>query len=349
VPIRVSSSEQIDKLVSDLDSDSAVAREAAAARLAVIGSRAVDRLIAAATAAGKGIEACAAAWRTLEAIGDARALEPALATVATEPRPAAVAIAAIGVARVFMTGSRGAAVVDALTMAALDRMRPDAVRIAALQALGDLDRATIAPLLTSLAADPSPAVREHASTRQKKRRRLGVRPAASPEPDPERVLTDAAEGGLGDNPAALRTAIRHAGATIALPLLQRIVERVREREGGEPARAAEWQLARAAAHQALADRGSRLALYDLRESLDRANGALPVELLAPLNRIGDASCLEAIAAAHASARDAWCRQQLARTFYLIVDRERLTQRHALLKKIGRRWPGLGRDRAGSLQ
>jgi hypothetical protein len=351
VPIRVSSTPQIDKLLCDLASTSAVAREAAAARLTVIGPRAVGRLIAAATADGTSSDAAkaAAAWRTLEAIGDVRALEPALQTIRTPARPAAVTVAAIGAARTFLKGSHGHAVVEALTIAALDRTRPDAVRVAALQALNDLERATLAPLLRSLAADPSLAVRDHAATKQKTRRRLGTPRAVAPEADYERILNEAADGRLGDDPAAIRVAIHNAGATIALPTLQRVVERIREREGAEPTRAAEWQLARAAAHQALADRGSRLALYDLRESLDRAAGRLAVEFLAPLNAIGDASCLEAIAAAHAAAIDAWWRQQLTRTFFLIVERERLTQRHAVLKRIGRRWPALGGARAGSSQ
>src|SRR5207245_1063273 len=119
-----------------------------------------------------------------------------------------------------------------------------------------------------------------------------------------------------------------------------IVERVREREGAEPAaRRDEWRLARASAHQALAIRGSRLALYDLRETLETAKGRLPVEFLAPLALIGDASCLEAIAAAHAAAGDTWWRQHLADAFYAIVTRERLT-RSTILRKIVKRGSAL---------
>jgi hypothetical protein len=92
---------------------------------------------------------------------------------------------------------------------------------------------------------------------------------------------------------------------------------------------------------ALAQRGSRLALYDLRESLETAKGPLPVEFLAALTLIGDATCLEAIAAAHAraKAKDAWWREHLARAFRDIVGRERLTKRHAALRRIEKRWPG----------
>ncbi|MGH9139797.1 MAG: hypothetical protein ACRD2I_01500, partial [Vicinamibacterales bacterium] len=103
----------------------------------------------------------------------------------------------------------------------------------------------------------------------------------------------------------------------------------------------QWRLARAAAHVTLAQRGSRLALYDLRDSLEAARGPLPVEFLAAITLIGDASCLEAIAAAHARARpkDAWWRRHLAEAFQTIVKRDQLTRRHAAMKKIEKRWPG----------
>ena len=109
-------------------------------------------------------------------------------------------------------------------------------------------------------------------------------------------------------------------------------------------------MARASAHLALAGRGSRLALYDLRESLERAAAPLPVGFLEALLQIGDASCLEAIAAAYVQAPGSsrgsadWWRRQLARAFHTIVKREGLTPRHQLIRKIAKRWgdaaPGL---------
>jgi hypothetical protein len=154
-------------------------------------------------------------------------------------------------------------------------------------------------------------------------------------------VTQAAERGLSDDPSALRRAMSQAGDAVSLPLLLRIVERVREREAAEPAGLRdEWTMTRAAAHVALASRGSRLALYDLRESLAAATMPLPVEFLAALSLVGDASCLEAIAAAHAKARNAWWRQHLADAFRTVVVRERLTRRHAVMKKIAKRWPAM---------
>ena len=56
--------------------------------------------------------------------------------------------------------------------------------------------------------------------------------------------------------------------------------------------------------------------------------------------MGDASCLEPIAAAHAAARDIWWRQHLTEAFYAIITRERITSRSAVLKKIAKRFPAL---------
>jgi hypothetical protein len=123
-------------------------------------------------------------------------------------------------------------------------------------------------------------------------------------------------------------------------VILRVLDRVREREGSQPAAAREqWRLTRAAAHVALANRGSRLALYDLRESLETAKTPLPVEFLAALTSIGDTSCLEPIANAYSSAKDDWWRDHLARVFREIIAREKLTRRHAALRRIEKRWPG----------
>jgi hypothetical protein len=210
------------------------------------------------------------------------------------------------------------------------------VRLAALGSLADLDVSTIAPLLTALAADKSAAVRAHAGAEEERRRDDASHPAE--------MLTRAADQGPADDAGALRQAIMHAGRKAALPKLLKIVERVREREASEPpARRPEWTAVRAAAHLALAQRGSRLALYDLRESLEGA-AQLPVEFVAALSLVGDAGCLEAIASAYARSagggrtRDDWWRQHLADAFGTIAGREKITRRHAVMKKIAKRWP-----------
>jgi len=330
VAIKASSSKQIDALIADLSAGSAVTRETAVARLTLLGARATDRLIAAAQGVPSS-DGQAAAWRALEGIGDTRALEPALAALAEPHLAPAVGAAAAGVARLHLRGARGARAVDRLATVLLDRTRHETVRLAALRALQELEPATIAPIVAALVDDPSAAIRAEASVKDSR--------ATGGAADLATLLTRAADGILPDDPGALRRALSREGADLSLPRLLRIVERVREREGAEPARLRdEWRLARAAAHVALAGRKSRLALYDLRESLDGAGTPLPVEFLAALSMIGDASCLEAIAGAHARAKDAWWRHHLADAFYTIVQREKLTSRHAIMKKIQKRWP-----------
>jgi hypothetical protein len=96
---------------------------------------------------------------------------------------------------------------------------------------------------------------------------------------------------------------------------------------------------RAATHLALAQRNSRLALYDLRETIESSRERIPVEFFAAVTAIGDTTCLEPIAGAYSQARDDWSRRQLADAFRAIIGREKLTRRHAVAKKIEKRWPG----------
>jgi hypothetical protein len=336
VPIKASSARQIETLIADLGSGRASAREAAVARLTLVGARAVDRLLLLLDSDAPS-EARAAALRTLEAIADPRALDRVLD--ALDAREATVACAAASAARVFLRGPRGNVAVDRLTAAVMDTARDEEVRIAALGALGDLERSTLAPLIDALQNDPSDAIKAATNL--------------TATADPIEVVTRAADRGLPQDPGELAEAVTRAGASIALPVLHRVIERVREREASEPQpRRAEWTRVRGRLHVALAARGSRIALYDLRESLEAAtpaasmSGPLPVEFLAALSTAGDASCLEAVAAAYArkgpgGAGDAdghdWWHDRLADAFKAIVKRERLTRRHAVIKKIEKRW------------
>ncbi|MGH9141749.1 MAG: HEAT repeat domain-containing protein, partial [Vicinamibacterales bacterium] len=238
--IRPSSSKHIDALIADLAAASAVTRETAVARLTLLGSRAVERLIAAAVGADDA-QARAGAWRALEAIGDSRALEPALAALGSHDLDPVVGSAAIGVARVHVRGAHGAAAVDRLAAVLVDRTRPELIRLAALRALRDLESATIAPMLASLASDPNDTIRTEAG--------LDDQDASHVVEGATAVLTRAARGDLPDDPATVRHALKLTGETAALPTLVEVVERVRVREGSEPIGARDqWRLARAAAH-----------------------------------------------------------------------------------------------------
>ena len=88
-----------------------------------------------------------------------------------------------------------------------------------------------------------------------------------------------------------------------------------------------------------------MALYDLRETVAAAKQPLPLDFVTALTLIGEATCLEAVAAAYVQAckrrpADDWWARQLGDAFRAIVTREQLTRRHAAVKKIERSWPGL---------
>jgi len=331
VPIKASSARQIQSLLADLGAAETAVREAAIARLTVIGLRAVSQLIEVASVPDSSPAARAAAIRTLAAIGDPRSLDSILGAITSDD--VLVACAAASAARGFVRGPCGARAVDQLTRAAMDTSRHEMVRVEALRALADLERSTVAPLLAALKNDSSDAVR--AATKP------------GPAIDPAELLGRAADLGLPDDPDDLSGALVLAGAAMPLPPLLRLIERLREREQSEPAaRRARWTRVRGRAHLALASRGSRLALYDLRESIESAGDGLPVEFVTAISSAGDTSCLEPITAAYSRAmspdpsygadRRLW-RSQLSGAFRTIVKRERLTRRHAAIKKIGKRW------------
>jgi hypothetical protein len=95
---------------------------------------------------------------------------------------------------------------------------------------------------------------------------------------------------------------------------------------------------RGSLHQALALRGSRVALYDLRESIATSGEAMPPSFLAALHVVGDDSCLEPLAAAWSAATDPHWQYQLAAAFQAIAKRERVSRRHAIAKRIAGRFP-----------
>jgi HEAT repeat protein len=339
VVIKTSSSKQIDALVAGLSGESLVTREAAVARLTVIGARAVERLVAL-VESDAAPAARTAALRTLEAIADLRALDAALRAIRDADE--AVATAAIGVARSFLRGRRGAAALDRLAEVALDKTRDEQLRLAAIRALADLPASTVKPLWQALGDDANAAIRAQVESGSGGSGGSGTTHLTHQAH--LTYLTAAAERGLDDDPGALRQAIVRGGARIPLQVVHRIIERVREREASEPAgRRPEWLRARAAAHVVLANRGSRLALYDLCESLKADAAPLPVEFLTALSLVGDPSCLEAIAAAHQRSDDDWWRLRLSDSFRSIVERERITRRHAVMKRIQKRWGNAAKE------
>ena len=220
----------------------------------------------------------------------------------TSDRDVDVALAAIGVAGAFVRDPHGVAAVDRLTALAVDAARPPSVRAAAVEALRALGPSTIKPLVERLSNDPALKFAE---------------------------------------PAAMRTRLA-ASAKAPLSALLKIVEEIREREreASREERAA-WLEVRGEAHALLARRRSTIALYDLRETIAQAKTPLPPPYLAAAAGIGDASCLEPIAAAYAAATDLYWKKSLANAFAAIVKRHHITKRHAVMRKLSAKGLGVG--------
>lgn len=291
-------------------------REAAIARLTILGSRVVPQLVAAFDSAGER-DRQIAVLRVLEAIADERALPVARTAVAAGGD---VAVAGIAVLRELLTRpTQGAEVLalDLLLALARDESSDRRLRAAAREALD------------SAPEDVRDAVRA-----------LGKR-----EDPVEALWQDALAGHLPDDARQLREAISARAADAPLADLRRLIEAIAERERAQtkPTAISDWKAARGAVHQALALRGSRVALYDLRETFERASGPLPSPFLAAVTIVGDDSCVEPLAAAfaHADAEPRW-KHLLAQAFHEIVKRERLTKRHSALRRALAKAPGLDR-------
>jgi HEAT repeat protein len=336
VAIRSSASQEVRRLVGDLSlegPEGEARREAAVARLAVIGTRAVRQLLDALSHASSPDQQ-ASILRALEGIPDHRAVEPVRGFLGTDLEPA---VAAARASRVLLRLPQGTVLLDAVTDIALDRARPDALRVAVVEALATLPPRTVKPIWDKLKDDPSPAVRG-ALTR-----------TGAVVDDPVADLEEAADGGLPGDPVAVLQLVSCAATDAPLSTLHRVVERLRSKEvEARKTRKREWLSVRGAAHLALAKRNSRVALYDLREAVAEAGEPLPADFLEALRLVGDQTALEPLAAAYVHSEsmadaEAW-RRSLAETFRSIVAREGITRRSSALKRVGSRF----RDRVAGL-
>jgi hypothetical protein len=276
-------------------------REAAVARLRIIGARAIPELVTLVRSDAPA-DARAAALKALEGSQESRAADLALGALGDSDTN--VAVAAIAVLRTWVTRETRPTVLDALTGVALDPARTDVVRLAALDALSELPRDLVQPVLlqASREALAAGAVEEPAGAREW----LATHPDAS------------------------------------LSELHALVTTIREHERREPAARViqDWIVTRGAVHAALARRGSRVALYDLRESFDAAQSPLPLDFLTAVTAVGDTSCVEPLARAWAgSPREAWWRTRLSEAAADILRREKLTGRSAAVKRVRAKYPG----------
>lgn len=343
--IRKSSAREVEALLPDLEAKDDVRVETAIARLSIIGPRAAPHLLEYLERAPSS-QARAAALRALEGCGEPLALRQALAFLDADQ--AAVATAAVGVARALLAADRSALTLDRLTAITVDRARPDAVRLAALDALAALPPRTLKPLLRTLQLDDSAALRERATQLA----------GGKTRPQSITVLTQASQGDLPHSPEGLAKALDEAAPVMPLSVLHRLVVALKDKETrtrAAEARAA-WTRLRGHVHDHLAARHSRIGLYDLRESLEAADEPLPPEFLSALGRIGHADTLESLAVAYrraVSGNVSWTRGSLAahesaerwrtsllETFQAIVRRERLTRRSRALKRALAKSPAL---------
>ena len=322
--IKASASSEIRLLVDALSGPDDVRRDAAAARLSVIGARAVERLLEAYKRA-ETPQGRATILRVLEPIADPRSLEPARRAL-TEGGEVGVAAAQVlrGLLDAREPGVASGAL-DALVTVALDSDAPRALRRASLDMLRDLPediRAGVAGVLEPDADLADDAVME------------------SPRQAVKSAWSAALEGRLPERPSELREAVQSRAAKATLTSLQKLVDALRARESADVAQAADWRALRGSVHQALAVRGSRVALYDLKESLSEARTPLPVSFLSAVHTVGDSSCLEPLAQAyaHAATPEEWWRQQLASAFRAVMTREKLTRRSAAVKRVLAKWP-----------
>ncbi len=298
--IRASSGGEIARLVADLRDRSAVRREAAIARLRVIGARAVDKL-AVLLREDRQPGVRVAALKALDGVDDGRVVD--LAVIALEDPDGDVVVSAAAVLRAWVSREEGTRAIDALTGLALDTTRAPRLRHAALDALSDLPPDFLQPVIEQAGLS-----------------------AAAVRPD--------------DAAAARDWLAAHPDAPLSE--LHDVIVHARDAAKQEPAPGAQqWLAVRGAAHAVLARRGSRVALYDLREAFDEARGPLPLDFLTTATVVGDASCLEPMARAWAAspAHETWWRERLADAATEIMHRTRLSGRSNVVRRIRSKWTG----------
>lgn len=328
--IRPSAAADIARLMTEFTSGDIRRHQLAAARLAVIGSRAASPLLTLAGDPAQPPATRVAALEVLESMGEPRAtsLATRLATADTSDDVAAAALLLLGgVAR--GRDGRATKALDVLAAVALDATAAPGRRLAALSALEGQPAKLLQPLYDALSADPASRVVARVTRLQ-----AGVQESL------EALVT----AGTTTSPDLLAATVRDEGDRASLSTLKKAIDLARsaERTAG-PADQPRWSAVRGALHQQLAARGSRLALYDLRETLESASTPLPVGFLSAAAVVGDTACLTPLAKAWAAAgtEDRWWREHLADAFRAIVAREGLTRRHATLKHILETWPTTG--------
>jgi hypothetical protein len=312
----------IARLIAELSSPDLLRRETAVARLAIAGARAVPHLIAVARDPAAAPAARVAAFGSLEASATAPAVVAA-AEDASADAGNEVAVAAIDcLARAAHGAGPGStAAFDRLAAIALDSAADVSRRMAALGGLDGLPDRHVKPVFDALRADPASRV-----VARVLRRQAGL----------TLPLDELLERGLPDDPALISAVVREDADDTRVAVLRRLVDELRDRERqGSRHAGGPWMAVRGQVHQHLAARGSRIALYDVRDTLERMRGPIPVGFLAAAAAVGDATCLEPIGRAWLAAppRERWWRDHLEDAFGAIVKREGISRRHPRLRAL----------------
>jgi hypothetical protein len=292
---------EVDRLIADLESPDPIRRDASVARLRVLGARAFPRLARFIDSSSTS-NARALAISALDGLEDPHAVE--IAFTALGAADIETVVAALNVLRNWVPRETGTRLLEAITAIAVDRARAARVRVAALDALSDLPDDLVRP------------IREQA-------------------PPPE------AGGPPLDNPTAACDWVEAHGDRTTLAMLHDAIKSFRDAENRAETSGTrhEWLRARGAAHHVLALRGSRLALYDARETFSTAKDPLPAGFVEAMVNLGDASCLEPLARAWSAARDAGWRSQLSEAARRIVTRSKLGGRNAVVKGVRANFAG----------
>lgn len=300
--IRTSSARDVEALLQQLRSPVAIERDAAIARLRIIGARAGDRVLGLVADASAPSDVRVAGLKVIEAFDDPRARRSAIE--ATADPDASVATAAIQVLRPWLARDGDTSALECITALVADETKPPDVRRTALEALSELPANLTQPLVESVAAQLSPT------------------PPL-------------------DDPATAREWLAHH-EDASLGVLHDLLSQARDLERGtrDDLQRKAWLTVRASVHALLARRGTRIALYDLRELFEQAQGPLPLDLLVTMRTIGDLSCIEALARAWETVSDdAWWRSQLKDVAATIGAREKATSRNPVVKRVRTKWPG----------
>lgn len=297
--IRSSAARDVDQLLKDLQGSSAIRREAALARLRVLGSRALARLE---TLLRDGDEdARASTLRVLEGIAEPRVIELALGALSDASD--AVRTNAVLALRPWVTRESGTRVMEGLVACVLTD-QATAVREAAREALSQLPRDIVSPILEQ--------------------------PAPPTADEPPRDVT-AVAGWLAAHPQAPLSAL-HALITRLRTAEQAVTGDIARVQHQIARGAVHAMLASRTSAVALYDLRETFDAataplpLDYLTAISMIGDATCVE---PLARAWSA----------APASEVWWRDRLADAAGTIAARLKLTKRHAAMKRVDARWPG----------